>query len=81
LAARVAEYTQKTQTKVEEFKYASGNKVVEDFVATDWKFHNTIGCLTTLHNLDGLVETQKPENYIQNTEEQKEWSKNHFRRQ
>jgi hypothetical protein len=32
---RVAEYAQKTQTKVIKLEYASGNKVVEAFAATD----------------------------------------------
>ena len=32
---RVVEYAQTTQSKVDEFKYASGNKVVKAFVATD----------------------------------------------
>ncbi len=32
---RVAEFAQNTQTKVDEFKYASGNKAVKAFVPTD----------------------------------------------
>jgi hypothetical protein len=32
---RVAEYAQTTQSMVDEFKYASGNKVVKAFVASD----------------------------------------------
>ncbi len=31
----VAEYPQRTQTKVDELEYASGNKVIKAFVATD----------------------------------------------
>ncbi len=54
---RVAEYAQKTQTKVNKFKYLSGNKVVKAFIATEWKCYNAAGCLMTLHNLDNLVET------------------------
>jgi hypothetical protein len=33
---RVAEYAQKTQTKVDEFEYALGNKVVKVFIPSDW---------------------------------------------
>jgi hypothetical protein len=56
---RVAEYAQKTQTKIDEFEYASGNKVVKAFIAIDWNFYDTKGHLMTLHNLDGLGETPK----------------------
>ncbi len=33
---KVSEYAQKTQTKVNEFEYASGNKVIKDFIFSDW---------------------------------------------
>jgi hypothetical protein len=56
---RVAEYAQKTQTKVDEFEYASGNKIIKAFIATDWSFYDATGHLMTLHNLDGLTETPK----------------------
>jgi len=56
---RVAEYAQKTQTKIDEFEYASGNKVVKAFIAIDWNFYDAKGHLMTLHNLDGLGETPK----------------------
>ena len=49
---RVAEYAQKTQTKINEFEYGSGNKVVKAFVPTDWSFYDANGCLVTLHSLD-----------------------------
>jgi hypothetical protein len=49
---RVAEYTQKTQTKINEFEYGSGNKVVKAFVRTDWSFYDANGRLVTLHSLD-----------------------------
>jgi hypothetical protein len=32
---RVAEYAQKTQTKVDEHEYVSGNKVIKAFIASD----------------------------------------------
>ncbi len=51
---RVAEYAQTTQTKVDEFEYASGNKVIKAFIPTDWKFYNGKGRLITTHSLDGL---------------------------
>jgi hypothetical protein len=56
---RVAEFAQKTQTKVDEFEYASGNKVVKAFIAIDWNFYDAKGHLMTLHNPDGLAETPK----------------------
>jgi hypothetical protein len=56
---RVAEYAQKTQTKIDEFEYASGNKVVKAFIAIDWNFYDAKGSLMTLHNLDGLARRQK----------------------
>jgi len=37
---RLAEYAQTTQTKVDEFEYASGNKVIKAFIPTDWKFYD-----------------------------------------
>ncbi len=56
---RVAEYAQATQSKVDEFKYASGNKVVKAFVASDWKFYNENGCLMMIHLLDGSADPPK----------------------
>ena len=44
---RCAEYAQKTQTNVEEHKYASGKRVVKAFVPSDWKFYNSKGQLIT----------------------------------
>ncbi len=35
---RVAEYAQKTQDKIDEFEYGSGNKAVKAFIPTDWNF-------------------------------------------
>ena len=32
---RVAEYAQTTQTRIDEFEYASGNKVIKAFIPTD----------------------------------------------
>jgi hypothetical protein len=37
---RLAEYAQTTQTKVDVFEYASGNKVIKAFIPTDWKFYD-----------------------------------------
>jgi hypothetical protein len=34
---RVSEYAQTNQSKVDEHEYASGNKVVKAFIASDWK--------------------------------------------
>ena len=56
---RLAEYSQTTQTKVDEFEYASGNKdkVIKAFIATDWKCYDGKGRLITTHSLDGLYST------------------------
>jgi hypothetical protein len=54
---RLAEYAQTTQTKVDEFEYASGNKVIQAFIPTDWKFYDGKGRLITTHSLDGLYST------------------------
>ena len=51
---RVAEYAQTTQTRVDKFEYASGNKVIKAFIPTDWKFYNGKDRLITTHSLDGL---------------------------
>ena len=56
---RFAEYAQKTQTKVDEFEYASGNKVIKAFIAIDRNFYDAKGHLMPLHNLEGLAETPK----------------------
>jgi hypothetical protein len=56
---RVAEYAQTTQSKVDEFEYPSGNKVVKAFVANNWKFHNDNGRLMTIHLLDGSADPPK----------------------
>jgi len=37
---RVAEYAQTTQNKIDEFEYASGNRVIKAFVSSDWTFYN-----------------------------------------
>ncbi len=49
---RVAEYAQKTQTKIDEFEYGLGNKVVKAFVPTDRSFYDADGHLVMLHSLD-----------------------------
>jgi hypothetical protein len=51
---RVAEYAQTTQMRVDEFEYASGNKVIKAFIPTDWKFYNRKDKLITTHSLVGL---------------------------
>ncbi len=52
---RVAEYAQTTQSKVDEFEYASRNKVVKAFVPDDWKFYDENGNLMMIHLLDLLI--------------------------
>ncbi len=69
----------RTQSKVDEFEYASGNKVVKAFVASDWKFYgwewmphdNTLAWWL-------CWSTKEIENNIQNTKELPEWTINHF---
>jgi hypothetical protein len=56
---RVSEYPQKTQTKVNEFEYALGNKVVKAFIPSHWQFCNSSRRLMTIHSLNGLVEVPK----------------------
>ena len=56
---RVSEYAQKLQTKVDEFEYGSGNKVVKAFVPPDWQFYDANGRLLTIHSLNGLAEVPK----------------------
>ncbi len=75
---RVAEYAQTTQSKVDEFKHASGNKVVKALVASDWKFYDENGCLMMIHLLGLCWSTKEIENNIQNTKEPPEWTINHF---
>ena len=52
---RVAEYAQTTQTRVvDEFKYASGNRVIKAFIPNDWKFYDGKGRLIMTHSLGGI---------------------------
>jgi hypothetical protein len=36
LDLQVAEYAQTTQSQVDAYKYASGNKVIKAFIPSDW---------------------------------------------
>ena len=56
---RVSKYAQKLQTKVDEFEYGSGNKVVKAFIPSDWQFYNASGHLLTIYSLNGLTEVPK----------------------
>jgi hypothetical protein len=56
---RVSEYAPKTQTKVDEFEYASGNKVIKAFIPSDWQFYNASRHLMTIHSLNGLAKVPK----------------------
>ncbi len=51
LGLRVAEYAQTTQSQVDAYEYASGNKVIKAFIPTDWSFFNEKGQLMTKDNL------------------------------
>ncbi len=70
---RVAEYAQKLWLRLmslnmywEIRSLRLSSLLIGDYDATE--------CLMMLHNIDGFAETQKTENYIQNTKEQKEWA-------
>jgi hypothetical protein len=56
---RVAEYAQKTQTKINEFEYGLGNKVAKAFVPTDLSFYDANRRLMTLHSLNGSGDPPK----------------------
>ena len=73
---RVAEYAQKTQNKIDEFEYGSGNKVVKAFIPTDWSFYNATGRLVTSHSLDGYGDL--PKKLKKNTEESQERTVDNF---
>ena len=53
----VAEYARTTQNKVDEFEYASGNRVIKAFVLLDWKFYDKTGRLITVHSFDDLADS------------------------
>jgi hypothetical protein len=53
---RVAVYAQTIQNKVDEFEYASKNRVIKTFVSLDWNVYNKKGRLITVHSLDGLAD-------------------------
>jgi hypothetical protein len=56
---RVAECAQKTQTKVDVFEFALGNKVIKAFISSIWSFYDANGRLLTLPSLDGLNKARK----------------------
>ena len=70
---RSAEYTQTTQTKVNEFEYALGNKVIKAFATSDCKFYYAKGHLMMLHTLDGLAETPQKRRITFMIQKKKEW--------
>ena len=86
---RLAEYAQTTQTKVVEFEYVSGNKVIKAFMHTNWKFYDGKGRLITTHSLDStlckwagklqesIYEQPKKDNF-QDTKELAEWTVNNI---
>jgi hypothetical protein len=51
LGLRVADYAQTTQSQVDAYEYASGNKVFKAFIPTDWSFFNEKGRLMTTDDL------------------------------
>ncbi len=78
---RVAVYAQTIQIKVDEFEYASGNRVIKAFVSLDWNFYNKKGRLIMVHSLDGLSDPPaKMKQNLPNPKEPSEWSKDKFHR-
>ena len=59
LGFRVAEYAQTTQSQVDAYEYASGNKVIKAFIPSDWSFYDEKGRLITIHSLEILHITPK----------------------
>lgn len=56
---RVSKYAQKLQTKVDEFEYGSGKKVIKAFIPSDWQFYDNNGRLLTIHSFNGLAEVPR----------------------
>ena len=52
LGFRVAEYAQTTQSQIDEYEYASGNKVIKAFIPSDWRFYDEKGRIITIHSLE-----------------------------
>ena len=48
----VAEYAQTTQSQIDTYEYASGNKVIKAFIPSDWRFYDEKGRLITIHSLE-----------------------------
>ncbi len=46
----VAEYTQTTQSQIDAYEYASGNKVIKAFIPSDWRFYDEKGRFITIHS-------------------------------
>ncbi len=53
-----SEYTQKTQSEVDEYEYPSGKCVVNAFTWNDWNFYNSKGHIIKIHTL-----TSKPQEF------------------
>jgi hypothetical protein len=48
---RCSEYTQKTQSEVDEYEYPSGKCVMKAFTWNDWNFYNSKGRIIKIHTL------------------------------
>ena len=55
----VAEYTHTTQSQINMYEYASGNKVIKAFISPDWRFYDEKGRLITIHSLEEARVTPK----------------------
>ena len=55
----VAEYAQTTQSQIDAYEYASGNKVIKAFIPPDRRFYDKKGWLITIHSLKEACITPK----------------------
>ena len=55
----VAEYAQTTQSQIDEYKHAPGNKVIKAFIPLDWRFYDKKGQLITIQSLKEARVTPK----------------------
>ena len=52
LGFQVAEYAQTTQSQIDTYECASGNKVIKAFIPPDWRFYDKKGRLIMIHSLE-----------------------------
>jgi hypothetical protein len=55
----VVEYAQTTQSQIDTYEYASGNKVIKAFIPSDWRFYDEKGWLIMIPSLKEACVTPK----------------------